>query len=390
MKHLAWLLLLPLPAFAASVQYCTTAPGVTPQCFTVTVPDIVCPVPTPCPICPGPAPCPAACPTGTTLSCTPVVIPPPVVVPPPVVIPPVIGSVIFEDFATDRINGSGMPLFDVYNGEDPGQTRSIVNGQLVVVGAKAGCGGSDCGVYMHFFPYGTAGYTFPSGYAQSYVKGTWSDSFNRMSLDVMCSKSQARNSDGSSRLELGTYIRPRTSTDINNQGAHYYHIFDPNFYAGRWMRMEMTRVPQHQVGADPNLNWPDNPDAFRNLTRWYWDTQGAWSGQVCTFDNIAFSTAVGEPETYVAARTITYSGTAYEVSWAGPKNQAVTYNVRYSPISMKAAGFASGVDGGTVQNSGNAYTGVFWRSPPLIETGLCVAIQPQGQTAFAEVCAPKF
>ena len=64
--------------------------------------------------------------------------------------------------------------------------------------------------------------------------------------------------------------------------------------------------------------------------------------------------------------------------------------IRYSTTSLKAAGFESGTDGGTVSSTGNAYVGVIWLSPNMPEspTGLYVGIQPQGQSAFTEVYIP--
>jgi hypothetical protein len=298
---------------------------------------------------------------------------------------------LLEDFTTQRKNGMGTDLFAAYLGEDPAQAYSLENGMLKdVVGAAPN------GVYVHFFPNTGTGYPFPAGYAQSFVKqGTWNPAANRLRFRVKCSNNVVRRPDGGDILQIGTYIRYHTAADSTWQGDHYYHLLNPNFYANRWTTIEINRVPQHQVGMDPNTNWPEDPDwnsanpvhYFDGLTRFYFDTQGTqWSNTACYFDNFEFDTKIGEAETYVSSLAATYNGSAYEVSWAAPKNSATSYEVRYATSSMKVSGFSTGTAAGTVSSPGSTYTGTFWLSPGMAELPtLYVAIRPVGQTAFTEI-----
>jgi hypothetical protein len=300
---------------------------------------------------------------------------------------------LLDDFVTLRSLPDGTAMWGHYEEGAPGSV-AIDNAMLkeTVGGLTSSNGG---GSYVQLVTKNNNSYSFPGGYAQSYLKsGTWSPAFNRLSFWVKTSATYARRPDGGAFIELGTYIRNHNDPDQGNQGRHFYHQIDPNLYANRWTLVVLNQHPQHEVGTSGNPG--DNPtkatvNYYDGLTRWYWDMiYGGGVNSQLWFDNFTFSTVLGEPDDKVSSITTTYSGTGYEVTWAALPNQVTVYNVSYSTSSMKVAGFASGTSGGTVQNSGNDYTGVFWKSPPMIETGLCVAIQPQGQAAFAEVCAPKF
>jgi len=304
-------------------------------------------------------------------------------------------QVLLEDFASLRKNGMGTDLWAAYLGEDPLQTYSLEDGMFKdVVGLPPN------GVYMHFFPNTGFGYPFPDGYAQHWIKsGTWDPNANRLRFRVKCSADVPRRADGGDILQIGTYIKYHPNPDTASQGAHYYHLLDPNFFANRWMLIEINRVPQHQVGQNPYINWPEDPQwnssnpvhYFDGLTRFYFDTQGSgWSNQTCHFDDFQFDTVNGEPDSYVSSTAATHNGTAYEVSWAAPKNSVTTYEVRYSTTSsLKVAGFSSGTDGGTVSSPGSAYVGTIWKSPAMPEaSSMYVAIRPVGQSLFTEITIP--
>jgi len=221
-------------------------------------------------------------------------------------------------------------------GEDPGQTGGLENGSY-----RVDVGGAPNGVYFHFFPR-SGGWPFSGGYAQQYVEsGSWDPNVNRLRFWVKSSKSIARRSDGGGLIEIGTYVRGHSVTDVSWAGDHYYHELDPSFYSGRWMLVEINRVPQHQVGSDSNFNWPEDPEYspqltcgatgqicgtqnvhyFDGLTRFYFDSQGSqFSNSTWWFSDFEFAKVDGEPETLVSSLTATYTGTSYEVTWSGPKN----------------------------------------------------------------------
>lgn len=299
-------------------------------------------------------------------------------------------QVVLDDFSAPiRKNGDGDNLWFTYLGEDPVQTYSLENGML-----KVTTGPSPNGVYMDFFPR-DHGYPFPSAYAQSFIKqGTWDPNINRLRFRVKCSASVSRSSEGAHNLEMGTYIRKHSGADSSWQGAHYYHQLGINFYANRWVNIELNRVPQHQVGQSPMTNWPEDPEwassgthYFDGLTIFYFDTQGGgWNNQTCYFDDFTFASEAGEPDSQVASIATTYNGSAYEVTWAAPKTPAVTYEIRYSTSSLKVKGFSSGTAGGTVTSPGTGYTGTIWKSPAMSEVPvLYVGIKPTSGSAFTEV-----
>ena len=302
-------------------------------------------------------------------------------------------QVLLEDFSSMRKNSDGEDLWSAYLGEDPGQTYTLESGMLKLVGVSSG-------IYWHFFP---CPYVWPNGFAQHFVKsGTWNTDINRLRFKMKCDQGVVRRSDGGDVLQVGTYIKPHSDTDVPKQGQHYYHLVNLNVYAGRWVLFEMNRQPQHRVGTDPNTLPPLDPEwasptmggpvhYFDGLTRFYFDTQGSgWSNAVCYFDDFYFDRVSGSPDNFVSSISATHSGSKYEVAWATPKNQNLTYKVRYSTASLKVNGFASGTDGGTVSSTGDAYTGVIWLSPNMAEsqTGLYVGIQPPGQSAFTEIYIP--
>jgi len=262
-----------------------------------------------------------------------------------------------------------------------------------------------CGVYFQFLPRATAGYTFPLGFMQNFVKsGGFDSNANRLRFRFQCSKNVVRRADGGDMIQVGTYVKTPTNPDPSTQGAHYYHLLATNVYAGRWVTVELNRVPQHRVGMDPNTNWPEDPEYvapstgnspvhyFNGLTRFYFDTQSGntgindFSNETCSFADFQLATVNGEPDAYVSSVASTYNGSAYEVTWRAPKNVVTTYDVRYSTTSFASTGFSGGTAAGQVSSNGSTYAGVAWTSPKMPEAkSLYVAIRPVGQTAFKEV-----
>jgi len=303
---------------------------------------------------------------------------------------------LLEDFSNIRMTNYA-PLWSAYLGEDPIQITSLAPQML-----RDSIGPAPNGYYIHFFPNTGGGYPYPAGFAQYWIKkGTWDPNSNRLVFKMKCAADIQKTQTGYGNVQFGTYVKPHNYSDPSYQGQHYYHLFDPNFYANRWVMFVVNRVPQHRVGMLSTLNWPEDPEVaspslgspvhyFDGLTRFYIDSQsGAWSNNTCHISDFEFSTVTGEPDSMVSSVTATYSGTGYEVAFSAPKGPQIIYHLRYSTSSMKQTGFASGIDGGTLPSTGNSYTSILWKSPPMAEAPMMyVAIQPPGQTSFTEVAIP--
>jgi hypothetical protein len=303
---------------------------------------------------------------------------------------------VLEDFSSMRLNNSGDTLWKLYNGTAPNQSGGVIsNGMYKVIADPS----SDQPLYFEFFPFP---YVAPGGFAQSWVEsGAYDPNATRLRWKFKCDHNMPKRGDGGSTMEVGTYVKNRTNTVSNYQGQHYYHSTTANIYAGRWMLFTMNRRPTHKVGDPGSQDYPEDPEwtnpttgapihYFDGLTRFYFTLYAQNSqGATCYFDDFSFDRVTGEADASVYTVTATHSGTAYEVAWNGPKNQNVTYDVRYSTTSMKPNNFLSGSDGGAANTPGNDYTGVFWKSPNMAEQPvLYVAIRPRGQTTFTEVAIP--
>ena len=303
---------------------------------------------------------------------------------------------LLEDFSSSRLNGEGDTLFRAYNSEDPGQMSGIVNGSLKITVPATPAG---IGPYMHFSPRSVGGYFWPVSYAQAFNKVGPSDtSYNRMSFLVNIDKNIPRRLDGGDIFQIGTYVRTHNFPDAAVQGAHYYHGFDANMVAGKWMKIVINRKPQHQVGAGGNTEQNLDPEFringthyYDGLTRFYFDAAGTgWESSNILFDDFYFKTTVGEPDSLISSMTAVYDGTKYQVSWATPRNVNINYEVRYKTSTMKPGAFLTGADGGLVSSTGNAYTGTIWTSCNMAEspTGFCVDVRKQGAVDATEICIP--
>ena len=320
---------------------------------------------------------------------TPTPTPTPSPTPTPTPTPTASGTIILDNFSGPRLNsGTGGDIFSTYLGEDPGQTYSITNGQMRVTGSPT------VGIYWHFLPYP---YTGSLGWAKGWIEqGTWDANVNRLKFSFSCDRNLGKTASGYGQIQVGTYVKAPDGAPAN-QGAHYYHNIDPNIYTDKVVYVDINRTPQHQVGTDSNINWPENPTSptfnyFDGLTRWYFDTEnGTWSNATCRFRPVTFEKILNEPDQQVSSVTYQYTGTRYEVTWSGPKNSTLQFDIAYKTSSMKSAGFASGTAGGTIAATGNAYSNVIWASPNMAENanGMYIAIRPQGQTNFTEVYVPN-
>lgn len=301
------------------------------------------------------------------------------------------GAALLEDFGTRRLNGEGTALFDAYTGENgsetvtyPGSTGAFpLGGKTLQMNVGRGAHPM---VYMHFHPY-SGGYAFPGGYAQHFLKsGTWDPAFNRLGFWVKSTMAVEARAAGN--FQFGTYVRSHAEPDPSRQGDHYYHLLSGSFPAGKWVYVEINPTPQHQVGKNSSTNWGVIPGYFDDLTRFYFD--GAYAetpGAEFEFADFGFRRAMDEPDAEVATVSIAYDGAKYVLGFSGLKNTARKYEIRFSPHSMKADGFASGTSGGTFSNPGDDYCGVFWSSPIMPENpvGMYVAIMPNSGTAFTEI-----
>lgn len=330
--------------------------------------------------------------------------PPPISTPQPTPPPsppspsPLPSGILLEDFSSMRMNGDSPagPLWAPYTGSwsaGPGQKGSILPGgiyrDVVPVGQAP---------YFHFNPYP---YNTMSGFAKGRIRsGTWSPSVNRLEFWMRVDDTGAvvsNNGAGRHGIEIGTYTK-KADGNASNQGDHYYHNLYANLYPGRWVLVTLNRKPQHLVSTAGSV--PENPtkakgwDYFDGLTRFYMEAiypdTSKWGGRSYDFADFRFSTVIGEPDALVASVTATYTGTKYELTWAGP-NKAQTYTVYLSPRSMHVNGLAAGTKSATTAaTTGNDYTGVLWASEAMAQspTGMYFAILPAGQDAFTEIYLP--
>jgi hypothetical protein len=315
----------------------------------------------------------------------------------------------------------GVPIFNYYTGENGGQQFLIQSGPGGFMQGTLNSTGNS-GLYDQFLPT-EANWAFPNAYVQHWIKsGTWSAAINRLTFQYQCNMAIT---DGgpSHTIEIGTYIRPQNYSDASWAGQHYYHFLAPNVYPNRWIYATLNKRPEHRVGAGSPEAHPDDPEQnnsttgtpvhyYDGMTRFYIDwVYKQSSGLVCQFANFQLSTvsneldglsttgAGGTTQGYMGAITATYSGPTagyphgrYEAIWQGPSqiSSGQSYNIRYSTSDMHVTGFSSGTSGGVVTGPGGSdYTTVAWYSPDMSQaTTMYVAIQPVGQTAFAEVQIP--
>jgi hypothetical protein len=312
---------------------------------------------------------------------------------------------------TPRNNSEGRMLFHNYTGEDPGSTAAIVSGSLRLTSNPSPPEAADS-IYMLFQPIVSAGrFPHPDGFAKSYLRsGTWDDDNNRLGFLVRSDTAMSYRTDGGGRIEVGTYSKNTDNPDTEEQGRHFYHIFDTQHVPNVWVAYVINERPQHERESDPSRNYQVDPtmavneDGFWNpnsgpgpyfpgLTLFYFDPQNAGlNGSIWDFDDFYFWKRAGEPDYDISTIAYCYDGTRYNVFWACPKNEAITYDIRYRTdgVSMKTAGFTSGTSSGTAASPNNDYTGTRWQSSLMDEStnGIYVAIREQGATDFTEIYIP--
>jgi len=300
---------------------------------------------------------------------------------------------LLENFnGTIRYNSEGGMLFDAFTSEDDGSSAAIVSNSLRLYGSPD----PGCSIYMHFFPITSSFYPFPEGYAQYYLRsGTWDPANNRLSFLVRCDTAQSWDSNGSDNIQFGTYVKNHADPNDMEQGRHFYHLFDINMYANKWMKCWVNAHPQHErehTGEEPG-NEPTMPTVgyMDGLSRFYWDPQNSGLEEsIWDFDDFYFSKVLSEPDDKVATVSALYTGTRYEIAWNGPRNTSYTYDVRYKTTTMKVAGFTTGTLAGTMANPGDTYTGCLIQTGLMAESsvGMYMAIRVQGETNFTEVYIP--
>ncbi len=278
------------------------------------------------------------------------------------------------------------------------QQQSIENGMYKVTG------GSSLGVYFRFQPRTSGGYYYPANYALSFIKsGTWNADYNHLSIRMKCASTITRFSDYHDQIQWGTYIRAHDDPNAGNQGQHYYHLFNPNVYANKWITLDINRHPQWRVGAQTGTEFEDDPEwnastqtskvhYFDGITHFYpVDTEasadGKLNGVACYFDDATFRYAPGEPDGFVASVSTTHSGSAYEVSWSTGKNISTQYDVRYSNASMKSTGWSNGTSGGTVTTTSDT-AWAFWSKTTPEVASFYVGIRPHMNVTAATSGTP--
>lgn len=221
---------------------------------------------------------------------------------------------------------------------------------------------------------------YPASTARSFLKygATWDSSYNRIRFWVKYDGVN-RTLAESNGINFGTYVFHGSDPGDKNHGYHgaAFPIVD-----GRWVQVEINQRPQGLVGAgsapdlsdDPLINagrsapYMDNPawkggarHYFDALERWYMDPSSSNAstkplvGSTETFKRFEFDKALNEPEEWVCGKSILYSGTKYQITINGPKQNCgycglvpVTYNFYYSTSgSMKVSGISSGTSAGS-------------------------------------------
>jgi hypothetical protein len=379
-----------------------------------------------------------------------------------------LGSVKLEDFSLGaRQTLGGTQLLTLVTAEDPNQSNfNIIGGQqgyMIDTGATEDTSGASdctitsmatgCGLYIQFMPNNGIGtqndYIFPGGFMQYYLmSGTWNSSLNRFRFRYTCDTQilpangainagylagEPTNGGPQSILYIGSYIKPTTDSNPENQGQHYYHSLGGGVYPGHWTLVELNQHPNHQVGGGTTVQLPNDREwvdptqgapvhYYDGMTRWYIDTlrgvrsafiggttqasPGAWEGVTCAVKDVwlDYSTAGASPDDLVSNITAVYNGaqSRYEIDWQAQQIDNTQFNVYYSSISMKTNGLSSGTLAGTATPPGTGYPGgtdtAIAISIPYNVSGEYFAIQPVSGSdsticaypCFTEVFVPAF
>ena len=230
--------------------------------------------------------------------------------------------------------------------------------------------------------------------------GIWDPNINRMVFLVRSTISSGFDAGGSNNMNVGTYIKPLNNLSPGAEGTnpqnghHYYHGYTTPVTANKWMKVYVTNRNQHERGDPGSADGQVIPNYFDTMTRFYITHWGSYLGNpASTWDlgPIYLYKVLNEPDDDISSETIQYNGTKYQVTWAGRKNVDVVYEIRYrlDGVSLKSAGFLSGISGGTKTNPGNDYTGVYWDlTAPESTQGIYIGIRVQGASQFTELFLP--
>ena len=308
-------------------------------------------------------------------------------------------TVLLDDFATWRFGNGGdiERLFDVYNGAvgdaGPSQVALGVFDNVFRVTVPAN--------NVWYVDQDDSPYTMANQWMKGHIKsGTWDPDINRMVFLVRSTLSSGFDASGSNNMNVGTYVKPLDNFSPGAEGTspqnghHYYHGYTTPVTANKWMKVYVTNRNQHERGDPGSVDGAVVPNYFHTMTRFYVTHWGTYPGNPSsTWDlgPIYLYKETGEPDDDISSETIQYNGTKYQVTWAGRKNVDVTYEIRYrlDGVSLKTAGFTSGINGGTVINPGNDYTGVYWElTAPESTNGLYVGIRVSGASQFTELFLP--
>lgn len=261
-----------------------------------------------------------------------------------------------------------------------------------------------------FLPRNPGGYPYPGGRSSNYAKsGPIPLSANRLEFWINWDRTAPRNPKNSWIGSIGTYAKAPEDTDPRAERFHFYHYYNPNVYAGRWIKFIINNTPHHCRSAPGNTGFWNNPtrhgwpyytsplydrmpfDYLPNLTAFYVDGGPGGSPeneQHALVSPILFKQVPNEPDSYVTTITATWAperfngkGPGYEVGFGTPKYSGDSFDVRYSTNgSLKTAGFSSGKDGGTLRGTYDAYLNIIWISPQMQEQPmLWVGIRPKAQ-----------
>src|SRR5690606_5369143 len=146
------------------------------------------------------------------------------------------------------------------------------------------------------------------------------------------------------------------------------------------IKVYVTNKNQHERGDPGSVDGIVVENYFDQMTRFYIQNWGSYPGPASTWElsPIYLYTVSGEPDADISSQTIQHNGNRYQVTWASRKNVDGTFEVRYrlDGVSLKSAGFNSGIDGGTARSTGNDYTGVYWELvAPESPNGIYVGIR---------------
>lgn len=307
--------------------------------------------------------------------------------------------VLLDDFSTWRNGNCGdiEKLFDVYNGNigDAGPNQSVlgVSNNTFRVSVPAG--------NVWYIDHDDAPYDSTSCWVRAHIEsGAWDSNINRMVFLMRSTISSGYDTGGSNNMNVGTYVKPLNNLSPGAEGTspqnghHYYHGYTTPVTANKWMKVYVTNRNQHERGDPGSADGPLVANYFDTMTRFYlqyWGYYPSNPASTMELSPIWLYTETGEPDNDISSETIQYNGSKYQVTWAGRKNVDVTYEIRYrlDGVSLKSAGFASGINGGTVTNPGNDYTGVYWELvAPESVNGIYVGIRVQGASQFAEFYLP--